>query len=303
MIQDIEPHILHNEFKNISPCDNDKAIVFDGKNFLVKRAEDDTLHIPYCRDISGEYQYVFSVDDTKYFLLKGWEYGEREGDVRNYIKKFEDGLDGYVFEPTKNLRQLISKELCFAVMTAWHLNVWYRENRYCGRCGAKTSHDIKERMVRCPKCGNLIYPKIAPAVIIALTNKDKILFTKYAATREYQKYALIAGFVEIGETVEQTVIREVKEEVGLKVKNLRYYKSQPWGYDCNVLVGFFAELDGDDDIVMDTEELSKAQWFAREEMPAHNDGISLTREMMGLFENKVKYEEFIRGTLPISFCF
>ena len=117
----------------------------------------------------------------------------------------------------------------------------------------------------------------------------------------YKKYALIAGFVEIGETVEETVEREVMEEVGLKVKNLRYYKSQPWGYDSNVLMGYFAELDGDESITMDTEELSKAQWFAREEMPAHNDGISLTREMMGVFENKVKYEEFMRSATPLIF--
>ena len=85
----------------------------------------------------------------------------------------------------------------------------------------------------------MIFPKIAPAVIVALTHGNKILLTKYAATRDYKKYALIAGFVEIGETVEETVEREVMEEVGLKVKNLRYYKSQPWGYDSNVLMGYF----------------------------------------------------------------
>ena len=101
--------------------------------------------------------------------------------------------------------------------------------------------------------------------------------------------------------MEETVEREVMEEVGLKVKNLRYYKSQPWGYDSNVLMGYFAELDGDESITMDTEELSKAQWFAREEMPAHNDGISLTREMMGVFENKAKYEEFMRSATPLIF--
>ena len=217
MIQDIKPHIFHNEFKNLKPDANDKAIVFDGKNFLVKRDENDTLHMPGCSDIEGDYQYVFSVDDTRYFLFKGWEYAEREGEVERYIRRYEKHLEGFKFENIQNLRQLTSKELCFAVMTAWHLNVWYRDNRYCGRCGAKTLHDIKERMVRCPKCGNMIFPKIAPAVIVALTHGNKILLTKYAATRDYKKYALIAGFVEIGETVEETVEREVMEEVGLKV--------------------------------------------------------------------------------------
>ena len=98
-----------------------------------------------------------------------------------------------------------------------------------------------------------------------------------------------------GETIEETVKREIEEEVGLKIKNLTYYKSQPWGYDSNVLMGYFAELDGDESITMDTEELSKAQWFRRGELPAHNDGISLTREMIGVFEDKEKYEKIVKN--------
>lgn len=92
MIQDIKPHIFHNEFKNLKPDANDKAIVFDGKNFLVKRDENDTLHMPGCSDIEGDYQYVFSVDDTRYFLFKGWEYAEREGEVERYIRRYENIL-------------------------------------------------------------------------------------------------------------------------------------------------------------------------------------------------------------------
>ena len=103
MIQDIKPHIFHNEFKNLKPDANDKAIVFDGKNFLVKRDEDDTLHMPGCSDIEGEYQYVFSVDDTRYFLFKGWEYAEREGEVEHYIRRYEKHLEGFKFENIQNL--------------------------------------------------------------------------------------------------------------------------------------------------------------------------------------------------------
>lgn len=94
-------------------------------------------------------------------------------------------------------------------------------------------------MLRCPKCGNLIYPKIAPAVIVAVTRGDQILMTRYQG-RDYKGYALIAGFTEIGETAEDTVRREVMEEVGLQVKDLRYYGSQPWGADANLLLGFLA---------------------------------------------------------------
>ena len=168
-------------------------------------------------------------------------------------------------------------------MTAWHLYNWYRNNRYCGRCGKPTVHDAKERMVRCQHCGNLIFPRISPAVIVAVTDGDRLLLSKYAG-RGYTRYALLAGYTEIGETIEQTVHREVMEEVGLKVKNLRYYKSQPWGVDGNVLMGFYCDLDGDDTIHIDETELALAQWHHRSAPPAHDDGISLTREMIRVFE-------------------
>ena len=107
--------------------------------------------------------------------------------------------------------------------------------------------------------------------------------SKYA-NRDFKKYALIAGFVEIGETVEETVRREVMEEVGLKVKNLRYYKSQPWSFTDTILMGFFAELDGEEEITLDREELAMAEWFEREEIPVKEQSVSLTNEMILKFK-------------------
>lgn len=95
---------------------------------------------------------------------------------------------------------------------------------------------------------------------------------------------MIAGFTEIGETLEDTVRREIMEEVGLKVKNIQYYKSQPWGLSGSVLSGFFCDLDGDDTITLDREELSTAQWFEREDIPYDDYDVSLTREMMIQFK-------------------
>ena len=128
----------------------------------------------------------------------------------------------------------------------------------------------------------VIYPRISPAVIVAVTDGDRILLTKYAG-RGYTHYALIAGYTEIGETMEQTVQREVLEEVGLRVKNIRYYKSQPWGVDGNVLMGFYCDLDGDDAIRLDERELALAQWHHRHTIPVKDDRFSLTREMIRVF--------------------
>jgi NAD+ diphosphatase len=120
-------------------------------------------------------------------------------------------------------------------------------------------------------------------VIIAVTDGDRLLLSKYAG-RSYTRYALLAGYTEIGETLEQTVKREVMEEVGLRVKNIRYYKSQPWGVDGNVLMGFYCDLDGDDTIHIDENELAMAEFYGRRNLPAQDDGISLTREMIRVFQ-------------------
>ena len=138
--------------------------------------------------------------------------------------------------------------------------------------------------MRCPECGNMIFPKIAPAAIIALTHGDKLVLAR-STNGNVTRYGLLAGFIEIGETAEQAVAREVMEEVGLKVKNIRYYKSQPWGIVGNLSVGYFCDLDGDDEtITLDEHELAGAEWFPRDAIPAKDDGISLTREMIRLFE-------------------
>ena len=189
------------------------------------------------------------------------------------------GLGNYMWISMPEIRSCKPKEMVFAAATAWHLYVWYRDNRFCGRCGKPLVHSDKQRMLQCPDCGNQVFPKIAPAVIVGVTDGDRILMTKYAG-RAYKRYALIAGFTEIGETAEETVAREVMEEAGVRVKNIRYYKSQPWGFDSDLLLGYYCELDGDETIHMDEEELSVAEWVDYREIPDDTEGLSLTREMM-----------------------
>ena len=266
MLQDISGH-LDNQYKPLTPQSGDVAVCFkDGQVFL-HRNKDNTLQLPrYGSPAPG--RYLFRLEETNWFL---WE-----GDPTPWNGDFS-------WEPVRQLRQLESKAVCFGIMTAWHLSNWYDQNRFCGKCGTPTCHDEAQRMLKCPQCGNLIFPRISPAVIIAVTDGDRLLLSKYAA-RAYTRYALLAGFTEIGETPEQTVAREVMEEVGLKVKNIRYYKSQPWGVDGNLLLGFYCDLEGDDTIRLDETELSMADFYPRNALPARDDGICLTREMIRIFE-------------------
>lgn len=273
MIQDIYPHKLDNRFCAREATEAARVLIFREREILIRKDEEQRLFLPSFgelkRDLAGKkLQYYFSIGATDYFSC-GWQ---------------AEPFGGYDYAPVRSFRQLVDKDVCFGIMTAWHLHRWYEANTYCGRCAGRMEHDGRERMLRCPSCGNVVYPVIAPAVIVAVTDGDRILMSKYAG-REYKKYALLAGFTEIGETAEETVRREVMEEVGLRVKNIRYYKSQPWGIDGNLLLGFFCDLDGSDEIKRDEEELAEAGWFYRDNMPAHDDGISLTREMMGVFED------------------
>ena len=291
MVQDIAPKKLYNEYtpKKLTP--NDYIAVFQDNKILIKETEAG-LALPEQEDLAaarnspaaptGQAQYLFRIDQDQYFLDIP---ADKDGQAIAY--DFTGTHLHWMKLP--QIRAQAAQELCYAVYTAYHLHQWYHSSRFCGCCSAPTLPDTKERMLYCPKCGNKIYPRIAPAVIAAVTNGDKILLTKYA-NREYKRYALIAGFTEIGETAEDTVRREVMEEAGIRVKNIRYYKSQPWGIDSNLLLGYFAQLDGSDQISMDTNELASAEWVSREELKDMDDSFSLTREMMRVFyENRLGF--------------
>ena len=273
MLQDMEVGRLENEFYNIAAGAEDVILCFYEGQALGGRGTEAELLLPVFSQMtnwqqSAQPRYLFRMKERNFFL---------------WTDAAPASCGGFSYEPVRQLRQLKSKEIYYAVMTGWHLYNWYRTNRFCGCCGTPTEHDSNERMVRCPACGNMIFPRSSPAVIGAVTDGDRILLSKYAG-RAYTRYALLAGYTEIGETIEQTVHREVMEEVGLRVKNLRYYKSQPWGVDGNVLMGFFCDLDGDDTIHIDENELSMAAWYPRDAIPAKDDGISLTREMLRVFQ-------------------
>lgn len=276
MIQDITA-IYHNEYKEQSPGVGDYIMFVDGRSVLMKKDSEVIEYLRY-EELNGmemSFRYLFSLDTEE--GMKRFFLGESQGLLENIMEK-------YSFEQQNIFREKMPKMLAFAGITACQLANWYQATKFCGTCGNSLVHDKKERMMRCPYCNAMHYPKISPAVIVAVTNGNKLLMTKYAG-RSYKNYALVAGFAEIGETIEETVKREVMEEAGLKVKNIRYYKSQPWSFSDTLLLGFYCDVDGDDNITMDEEELAVAEWLTREEIPTEYDGISLTNEMIMRFKN------------------
>lgn len=276
MIHDIEPRIFNNNFKNKKAEFKDLFLSYDGDTVLV-REDKDKLWYPSFSDFQNGYphliensQFLFTIDDINYYLVE---------------EKGLDKVEGWGYVSTGRFRTEIKYWRSFAGAVGWQLNRWYENHRFCSKCGKTLKRSEKERMLYCESCGFQVYPTISPCVIVAVHNGDRLLLTKYAG-RAYTNYALIAGFAEIGESLEQTVIREVEEEVGLKVKNLRYYKSQPWPFTDTLLAGFYAELDGDDTITLQEEELSMGIWLNREDIPPAKLNISLTSEMIEAFRNK-----------------
>lgn len=285
MLQDIAPHKFDNHFvPGKTPTADSPVIAFAGRNVLA-HPDGSSIVLPRAKDIGAFWKlsYLFTMDGIDYFFPE------------EHIPE-TDIPEGFKYIGARALRKEFSlpREQMFLLTTGLHLANWYDHNRFCGACGHPTQIDDTERALVCPKCGNKIFPRINPAVIVGITNGDELVMTKYANRpgQTVTYYALVAGFTEIGETFEETVQREVMEEVGLKVKNIRYYKSQPWGFADDILAGYFCDVDGDPTITMDRHELKTAVWMKREDIYGQPDDYSLTNEMMMLFhdgkEPKVK---------------
>ena len=271
MIQDIFPHVFHNEFHERESLPGDFVAVFSGRKTYLSQGG----ALPTAAEIKAlgvkehELVYLFEIDQTAFFLL--WT-------VPDAVKT------ALVEQGTGIFRNMKPTYMALAGSTALHLSAWYRSNRFCGRCGAAMERDKVERAMRCPSCDQVVYPRINPAVLAAVRHRDKLLLTHYANRPNATRYALVAGFTEIGETLEDTVRREVMEEVHLPIKNIRYHGSQPWGFAGNIMVGFWADLDSEDEtVILDRSELDEGVWLSREEIPVYENPAYLTHTMIQLF--------------------
>lgn len=194
------------------------------------------------------------------------------------------GEENVVFLDLKTLSNTVDENIYTLSSKANLLLNWLKLNQYCGVCGSKMykKDSPSERAMVCSKCGNTTWPRTSPAIIVAVTKGDKLLL---ARNRQFpnRMYSVIAGFVEYGETFEECVRREVYEEVGIKVKNIRYFGSQPWPYPNSMMIGFTAEyLDGE--IEVDGEEIVHADWFSKEEISGmYNESKSIGSKLIKWF--------------------
>ena len=268
MINDIAPYSLGVAFSDRQPKLSDYALSYSNGTILLK-GDENNFALPAFADIGGvvdDCEHLFEMDGFGFYLVPGLA---------------DTGVKGCSVKSIQVLRDMQPQHLAFAGLTGAQLYRWRSTRRFCGRCGTQTQRGSTERAALCPQCGLVEYPKISPAVIVAVSNGDKLLMAR-SASGTYKRYGLIAGFVEIGESFEDTVRREVMEEVGLKIKNVRYYKSQPWAFSDSEMIGFFADLDGSDDITLQRSELAEAVWFDRADIPPTVSTLSIASELIDM---------------------
>lgn len=169
---------------------------------------------------------------------------------------------------------------------AYELLYWNSNTRYCGNCGApmKRSTVISKK---CTHCGKEVWPQVSPAIIVRIHKGDSILLVNAKTFRRSEMYGLVAGFLETGEALEECVRREVREETGIEIDNIKYFGSQPWPYPCGVMIGFTADYKSGE-ISIQEEELNRAGWFNKSNMPPIPDKMSIARWLIDDYLEKSK---------------
>jgi NAD+ diphosphatase len=158
---------------------------------------------------------------------------------------------------------------------------WDRTHQYCGSCATPTTQLPHERAKRCPNCGLVNYPRLSPAVIVLISRGEEILLAR-APRFPTGMYSILAGFVEPGESLEETVVREVREEVGIEITDLRYFGSQPWPYPNSLMIGFTATY-ASGELMLEPEEIVEAGWFSKYDLPLIPPKLSIARKLIDWF--------------------
>lgn len=187
--------------------------------------------------------------------------------------------EGLVWRRLRSLFATMEEDLLAVAGRAFQIGNWARTHRFCGACGAPTQQLPGERCMTCPVCKHAAYPRISPAMMVLVKRGNQILLAKHAASPA-PFYTALAGFVEAGESVEETIHREVMEEVGLKVDNIRYFASQPWPFPHSLMIAYTAEYQSGD-IQIDTTEIADARWFGPgDDLPLVPHSISIASSLI-----------------------
>ncbi len=253
--------------------DQNKYFIIFKKNKVLIKKEDKRIDFPLAEDLEK-----INIKFKNSYLI------DRYREEYYYLADFKDHIflpDGYEFKEIRSLFGKVEENVFWILGRAFHISHWNNTNKFCGNCGTPTVQNDKERFIECTNCNTIIYPRISPAIIVAITKKDKILLAKNFNFKN-DFYSVIAGFLEPGETLEECVKREVKEEVNIEVDNIKYFGSQPWPFPDSLMIGFTAEYAAGK-IKEDQKEIAHAEWFSVHNLPKIPSSISISRKLIDWF--------------------
>lgn len=258
----------------LSETENDIYFLFCNDELLAKSVDNITT-IPTKIDLKNlnlkNVQYLGAMHD------KNCYYGE--------ISKDEIISKDMYFNSLRALSRKLTEEMFWIAGRAVQMVNFNHDHKFCGRCGSLTENLEGERAKKCPKCGFITYPRICPAIIVAVINNGKLLLA-HNNNSPKEMYSVVAGFVEAGETFEECVSREVLEETGISVKNIKYFGNQPWPFPNSLMIGYTAEY-ASGEIKVDGKEIGHAEWYGSDKMPVTPDSISISKDLIDWF--KVNY--------------
>ena len=246
--------------------------LFKNKKLLITHTEYN-ISIPHVHDTTGlpvtltSFQYLGCLDGTHCFA--------GEIDTTSQIP------ENMSFQGLHSLYGSLNDDLFAIAGRALHITDWDNTYRFCSKCGNHLKEKDNERVKICPLCNLSFYPKLSPAIIVAVIKDDTILL---AHAKRFPKglYSVIAGFVEPGENLEDCVVREIKEETNIEIKNIKYFSSQIWPFTNSLMIAFIAEY-AQGSIQIDGNEITDAAWFKASNLPEIPGKISIARELLDWF--------------------
>ncbi len=207
-----------------------------------------------------------------------------QGVISLELAEDAEAPEGMIFQNLRGLFPRLQEAIFWIAARAVQIVAWDSDHQFCGRCATATEDHPAEHSKRCPSCGLTHYPRLAPAVIVLVQNGDDVLLAR-SPHFPPGMFSTLAGFVEPGESLEHTVAREIEEEVGVRVENVRYFGSQPWPFPNSLMIGFRADY-ASGDIVVDGEEIAEASWFGRDSLPLIPQRISIARALIDAWINE-----------------
>ena len=249
--------------------------IFNNHKLLIKN-NDTTFSLPHTSDLENlnlrlmQKQYIGSLDNQPCYVAE--------------LSESELSSDTFRFRSIRSLFGRLEDELVRVAGLANQLISWNQQHQYCGKCGHSTEDKTDERAKVCPDCGLLNFPRLSPAIIVAVIKNNQILLAR-SQRMPTKLYSVLAGFVEPGETLEQCVRREVLEEAGIHVQNIQYFGNQPWPFPDSLMIAFTAEYAGGT-IRIDQSEILDAGWFSADNLPTIPPKISIARQLIDWFLEK-----------------